>query len=322
MDEVERYNRFMRFSRVLVVMFAVIMPVACKRASTAQAPASGEAAPTQSPAQQPAATLAFVCPMDRDIRSNAPGKCPRCGMALVAGIPDPTEYHLELAVVPQPPQPNEKVRLTFGVFDPWKDRPVTKFTVIHEKLFHAFIVSRDLQFFVHDHPTWQDGAFHYDVALPKPGMYRILGDFYPEGASPQLITKTIFVSGTESPPASLSRDYSPKQSDNLQVALSTNPPDPVAGMTTQMRFKLAPGDGLQKYLGAWAHMLAASDDLIDMMHTHPFIADGGSEMQFNLVFPRPRMHRVWVQFQRDGVVNTVHFDVPVTKGASSPVASN
>ena len=63
-------------------------------------------------------------------------------------------------------------------------------------------------------------------------------------------------------------------------------------------------------------------DLIDMMHTHPFIADGGSEMQFNLVFPRPRMHRVWVQFQRDGVINTVHFDVPVNKGASSPVASN
>ena len=47
-----------------------------------------------------------------------------------------------------------------------------------------------------------------------------------------------------------------------------------------------------------------------------------AKMQFNLVFPRPRMHRVWVQFQRDGIVNTVHFDVPVTKGASSPVASN
>jgi hypothetical protein len=58
-------------------------------------------------------------------------------------------------------------------------------------------------------------------------------------------------------------------------------------------------------------MLAASDDLIDMMHTHPFIADGGPEIQFNLVFPRVRAYRVWVQFQRNGVVNTVHFDVPV-----------
>jgi Heavy metal binding domain len=312
----------MRFAGALAAVLAVMMTGACKRSGTAQAPANAEAVSTRLPTQEPSTTLAFVCPMDRDVRSNAPGKCPRCGMALVAGIPDPTEYHLDLAVGPQPPQPNETVRLTFEVFDPWKDRPVTKFTVIHEKLFHAFIVSRDLQFFVHDHPTWQNGAFHYDVALPKPGMYRILGDFYPEGATPQLITKTIFVSGTESPPAPLSRDYSTKRSDNLQVALSTNPSDPVAGMTTQMRFALAPGDGLQKYLGAWAHMLAASDDLIDMMHTHPFIADGGSEMQFNLVFPRPRMHRVWVQFQRDGVINTVHFDVPVNRAAAPSVPSN
>jgi hypothetical protein len=34
-------------------------------------------------------------------------------------------------------------------------------------------------------------------------------------------------------------------------------------------------------------------------------------MQFNLVFPRERIYRVWVQFQRNGVVNTAHFDVPV-----------
>jgi hypothetical protein len=32
-----------------------------------------------------------------------------------------------------------------------------------------------------------------------------------------------------------------------------------------------------------------------------------------VVFPRPRTYRMWVQFQRNGVVNTVHFDVPVTK---------
>ena len=75
--------------------------------------------------------------------------------------------------------------------------------------------------------------------------------------------------------------------------------------------KIEPADGIEKYIGAWGHMLAASDDLIDMIHTHPFIADGGPEMQFNVYFPRERMYRVWVQFQRKGVVNTAQFDVPV-----------
>ena len=52
-------------------------------------------------------------------------------------------------------------------------------------------------------------------------------------------------------------------------------------------------------------------DLIDMIHTHPFLADGGSEIQFNVIFPRAHTYRVWVQFQRSGVVNTAYFDVPV-----------
>jgi hypothetical protein len=47
------------------------------------------------------------------------------------------------------------------------------------------------------------------------------------------------------------------------------------------------------------------------MHTHPFATEAGPVMQFNLVFPRARVYRVWVQFQRDGVVNTAHFDIPV-----------
>ena len=36
-------------------------------------------------------------------------------------------------------------------------------------------------------------------------------------------------------------------------------------------------------------------------------------VEFELVFPRPQVYRIWVQFRRKGVVSTVHFDVPVTE---------
>ena len=49
----------------------------------------------------------YVCPMDPDVRSHNPGTCRRCGMNLVAGIPDPVEFHLDLDVVPRPPKPTE-----------------------------------------------------------------------------------------------------------------------------------------------------------------------------------------------------------------------
>jgi hypothetical protein len=260
----------------------------------------------------------YFCPMDRDIRSNGPGVCPRCGMKLVAGVPDPVEFHLDLSIVPKAPNPRDRIHLRFAIHDPWKDNPVKKFNVVHEELFHAFIVSEDLQFFVHDHPIWMNDAFHYDITLPKPGMYRVLSDFYPEGATPQLIAKTLYVAGPPPVPAALTRDYSSKNGENLKVELSTIPAQPVVGVNTQMHFTVSPDNGLEKYLGAWGHMLVASDDLIDMMHTHPFIADGSPQMQFDVTFPRARTYRIWVQFQRNSVVNTVHFDIPVGTGDRHP----
>jgi hypothetical protein len=232
-------------------------------------------------------------------------------MALVAGIPDPVEFHLDLTTSPDRPVARQTTTLDFAVHDPWKDRPVHNFVVVHEKLFHAFVVSQDLNYFNHGHPVLQaDGTFTFPVVLPTGGMFRVLGDFYPDGATPQLITETLFVPGDAPPPATVSRDYSTKSDRNLRVSVTTLPEQATAGTRTRMTFHVDPADGFEKYLGAWGHMLAASDDLIDMIHLHPFRADGG-DVQFNVVFPRPRPYRVWVQFQRRGVVNTVHFDVPV-----------
>ena len=287
---------FMRITAVVLVLLSVGI-------LTAQIPAP--------PTTNAAGELVWVCPMDKDIRSLVPGNCPRCGMKLSSGVPDPVEYHLNLVVSPSALKPDEPAHLVFEIHDPWKNNVVTKFTVMHEKLFHAFIVSEDLEVFVHDHPVWKDNTFQYDFSFPKPSLYRILGDFYPEAATPQLIAKSVIVSGDATPLKPLTRDYATKDAENMKVELTTIPAEPVAGQTTQLRFHISPAEGFEKYLGAWGHMLAASDDLIDMMHTHPFIADGGPDLQFNLIFPRGRMHRVWVQFQRNGVINTVHFNIPV-----------
>ncbi len=272
--------------------------------------AAAQAPPAPLPSQNPGAV--YVCPMDPDVRSNSPGKCARCGMELKAGLPDPVEYHMHLDVTPRPVKPGQPAKLTFEIHDPWKDRPVTNFQTVHEKLFHMFVVSQDLQVFLHNHPTLgSDGNFHYDYTFPKSGMYRVLGDFYPDGATPQLIAKTVFVPGPAPKPAALTRDYSTKDAENMAVELVTDPPQPISGQKTQLLFRVKPGDGLEKYLGAWGHMLVASDDLIDMIHEHPFIADGGPQIQFNIIFPRAHAYRIWVQFQRKGVVNTAHFDIPV-----------
>jgi hypothetical protein len=256
--------------------------------------------------------VVYQCPMDPDIRSNKEGVCSRCGMKLKSGIPEPIEFPLDLKLLPRAPRPGVKEQLEFSVRDPQNGKQIEHFEIVHEKLFHMFVISRDMKFFLHDHPVFgDDGKFRFDLSFPRPGMYRVLADFYPEGATPQLIAKTVIVPGEAQAAPNLSRDYGTKQTENMHISITTDPPQPIAGQKTMIFFHLDPGEGIEKYIGAWGHMLVASDDLIDMIHTHPFIADGLPDMQFNVYFPRERMYRIWVQFQRQGVVNTAQFDIPV-----------
>lgn len=253
----------------------------------------------------------WVCPMDPDYRSDKPGVCPRCGMTLVLGIPDRTEYPLEISQSPELLKPGEIAVLTLRAIDPKTNTNVKHFETVHEKLVHLFVVSENLEYFAHIHPTLQpDGSFRQEVCLPYGGMYRLLADFYPSGSVPQLAVGTIFVTGKSSP-SYLTPALAPSKATNLTAALRLDPEQPLAGLETKLFYSLNPAAGLQPYLGAWAHMLAASEDLIDLIHIHPFLADGGPTMQFNLIFPRPGLYRVWTQFQRENTVNTTVFTIPV-----------
>ncbi|MGC9951449.1 MAG: heavy metal-binding domain-containing protein [Bryobacteraceae bacterium] len=261
--------------------------------------------------------IEFICPMDRDVRSKTPGKCPRCGMTLVANLPEPAEYPVDLRVDPRQIPSQRPIRLEFRIADPATGEPVKQFEIVHEKLFHLFIVSQDLQYFAHVHPELGgDSVFRMDTALPKPGAYRLLADFYPTGGTPQLVPKTVTTAGYTAPLEAgiprLAPDLSPKQAENLVGELKLDPPQPIAGKKTILFVHLTPAEGLERYIGAWAHLLAVSDDLVDTIHDHPFIANGGPDMQFNIFFPREAVYRVWIQFQRKGVVNTVAFTIPVT----------
>ena len=261
--------------------------------------------------------------MDKDVKNGSPGKCPRCGMKLVANLPDPIEFLWDLRVTPRAPRPGEPATLELRFRHPKTGQPVRDFEIMHEKLMHTFLVAADLTDFAHLHPMPQpDGSFTLPVTFQRAVPYRVVADFYPKGATPQFLTKTVFPAGAPLVlPPKLAADRAAKQGDNLAVELVTEPAEPIAGQETLLFFRLKPHEGLEPYLAAWGHLLAASDDLVDLMHDHPLYVDGvpppdlrvpsPKQIQFNLIFPRERMYRVWVQFQRAGVVNTVAFTVPV-----------
>ena len=284
-----------------------------------QLPSEGGAPATSTTPPATTGPLDWFCPMDRDVRSDKPGKCPRCGMTLAFGVQEEKEYPTDITFTPSVFKAGQKVQMRIHVVDPATSKTINHYEIVHEKLIHLFVVSQDLQYFLHDHPVPQpDGTFLYDATFPKPGMYRILADFYPSGGTPQLIPKTVVVPSAPGQEVPLvlpnpKPETGVSHCENLDVELTMDPPTPIVGLKTLLFFKLSPADGLEKYIGAWAHMLAASDDLIDLIHDHPFIADGGPQMQFNIIFPRAHSYKIWVQFQRKGVVNTASFTVPVSE---------
>lgn len=258
----------------------------------------------------------YVCPMDPDVRSSRPGKCPRCGMDLTLGTPERIEFQMNLHSEPKTIRPGRRVELSFDIRNPRAAERVDRFKIIHEKLFHMFVVSQDLNYFLHQHPVLSpDGTFRFVAQFPKSGLYRVLTDFYPEGGVPQSVVNSLMVSRTLDDVNLVSRkldaDLNVKTTTNLTVKIAPEPRQPIAGMKTQILFQVQPAEGLEQYLGAWGHMLAASDDLVDMIHSHPFLVAENGRIQFNMIFPRARTYRLWVQFQKDSVVNTARFDIPV-----------
>jgi len=249
----------------------------------------------------------FTCPMDPDVRAKAPGRCPRCGMKLVAHTPDFREYPVRFTFTPPTIPAGVPVQVRIDV------PGVAGFEVMHEKQLHLFVVSADLQYFAHEHPVAEGAGFSHKTVLPREGVYKVIADFYPRGGVPQLGETLVSTAGYRGSLAEATRvlkpDVGPQRGANLGVALRMERAYP--GRKSLLFFDLSPADGLEQYLGAWAHMLMVSEDLVDTVHDHPSIADGGKTVQFDVFFARATRYRVWVQFQRSGVVNTVAFTVPV-----------
>jgi hypothetical protein len=270
----------------------------------------------------------YSCPMHADVTGRAPGKCSKCGMDLVAGaVWDEREYHLELRTEPAAPRAGEPVRLLFRVGEPDSGRTVTEFQVVHDKRYHLFVASQDLEHLAHVHPEQQeDGSWSIDLTLPQPGYYRIYSDFLPGGGTPQIIARTLVTAGFERDLASSIPRLSPdrtlvKTVDGTTVGLTPEPGVLVAGRTSRLRYDLArdgaPVTDLEPYLGAWGHTLVLSEDALEYVHAHPIEylpagavePRGGPNVTFDALFPKPGRYRIWTQFKRRGEVSTVSFTV-------------
>jgi hypothetical protein len=255
-------------------------------------------------------------------------------MDLVPGDPlMSSDFHLTVKTTPRLVAAGVPVRFTFTATHPVTGEPVKTFELVHDKLYHLFVLSRDLEFFQHLHPEPnQDGSFSLETTLPKPGHYVLFSDFFPTGGGSQIITTPIVTAGFDGDVMSSIPTLKPesvwdKVVDGSRVQLKIEPSLLVAAEDLDLPIHItdaatgAAVTDLQRYLGAFAHALILSEDMVDFIHTHPeeqlegttITGGGGPDVVFHALFPRPGRYRMWVQFQRRDRLSTVVFTFRVSR---------
>lgn len=249
----------------------------------------------------------YTCSMHLNYRSNKPGKCPICAMALISTEPGiPEEFDLQMQAMPATPLPGKPLTLRFAIFNPRTGARVKQFGLMHDRLYHVFVVSQDLSDFQHIHPRQlPDGSFIVHTVLQRTGLYKIYSDIYPIEGAPQMLQRHLATAGWQgdvsSGQARLTPDTNltkivkgqfipPAEADKLGInlrALETKAAGPlkiqlafentplISGQKSTLKFTLTdaqtgePVRDLIPLLSAWAHMLILSEDQTEVVHSHP-----------------------------------------------------
>lgn len=188
---------------------------------------------------------------------------------------------------------------TLAISDAESGKPIPKFEVMHDKLLHLIVVSKDLSWFTHIHPEWQgEGKFTINYALPRAGDYWLYADYVtPEGGH-EVATHALKVAGANPLPAApklvadkLAGAWITKKfqahdegkapsadATTYEVALMPMPATIRAGQEAMLHFQVRDAKGkplsdLQPYMGAMGHAVILSADGLTYLHTHPMEGD-------------------------------------------------
>ena len=311
-----------RYYEVVRAFLLTMIAAAVVGAQTPSAPAPQSAAPgSEAPV--------YICPMHPDVMSATPGKCPRCSMVLVTGGPiSMPDFRLQMETTPRVVKAGQRTTFRFAVRHPVTGAQVKDFATVHDKIFHLFVVSRDMEEFAHIHPEQQaDGSFVIEHTLPKAGHYTLFSDFLPLGGGAQIVATPIVTAGIETDLVASKARLAPdppwiRSADGVKVELLNDQAQFLGGEEIDLVFRFAnastdaPITDLQRYLGAWGHLLILSEDMTEYVHAHPREETqpdpnagptGGPEVIFDALLPKPGRYRAWLQFQRNDRLTTVSF---------------
>lgn len=208
------------------------------------------------------------------------------------------EYSLALAS--SPPE------LRFRVLDA-SGSTVTDFAVQNDKQMHVIVVRSDLTGYQHLHPSLgSDGVWSVPLTLESPGTWRVFADFATTNGDGQLTDATassfLTVPGAFSPVAL----PSPASSSDVSGVSVTLGGTARPGGTEPLTLRVSTGP-LERYLGAYGHLVLVRADDLAFVHVHPENALSPEGVRFWVTVPGPGVYRAFFDFSIKGIVRTAEF---------------
>ncbi len=265
-----------------------------------------------------------------DLALNIPGEGSR-KIAFVVDVKDERPataskvqpYQLKVIDWPKNATAGRRTNLKLRVIDTKTGKIQTSFDEAHTKFFHLLIASKDLNWFLHEHPEMApDGTWSIPINFPAGTEYWVYGDVAPAGKGSRVLISSVKVAGikpTWNTKLTLSKQG---QDGGLKGLLSTLEPIEI-GRKTTIQVKLfdaksgATAGDTMKWLGAAGHMMIFHKDGKTVVHSHP-AEDAENEalvkrgiVRFSGRFPKPGTYKVYAQFDWRGKVRTLPFAIEV-----------
>jgi hypothetical protein len=226
--------------------------------------------------------------------------------------PELSNYDVDLQYDPITPEARKSTKMIISIRDQKSGYPLREYELVHDKLMHLIIVSEDLSYFDHIHPTFEDTAESFTIShkFPQAGIYKLWIDFKPKGGDRTLVAFEREVIGNQiHKPITLVYDgkYTKGSAEGkYQISLKL-PEKIVANDDVEIVFSISdaankPVGDLEPLMGAGGHSIIISSDTKEFLHVHPTeevdpFWRGGPEISFRTNFPKTGIYKVWGQFQ-------------------------
>jgi len=211
----------------------------------------------------------------------------------------------------------ENFNLSFSPKYKYDTQKIVELETIHEQKIHLIIVSEDLEYFNHLHPTKLiNGSYSLQMSLPFGGKYKLYVEYKPEGSTKITDGFNIDAKGTEKPKMIFSseelffnhNDISVSLKDPSEIYSSSELQLPISIMKDGKKIS---SDRLDNYLGEKAHAVMIGFDNMELLHVHPMVIN--DMLYLHLNFESSGLYRLWVQFKVDGILHTADFVLNVNE---------